>query len=43
MAKVRRRAADGATLIDEWRRGGLTRPAFSQRHGLSRGTMLKWV
>jgi hypothetical protein len=43
MAKVRRRAADWATLIDEWRRGGLSLPAFCQRHGLSRGTMQNWV
>ena len=43
MAKVRRQAADWAALIDEWRRGGLSLPAFCRLHGLSRGTMQNWV
>ena len=43
MAKVRRQAADWAALIDEWRRSGLSLPAFCRSHGLSRGTMQNWV
>lgn len=43
MAKVRRQAADWAALIDEWRRSGLSLPAFCLLHGLSRGTMQNWV
>jgi hypothetical protein len=43
MARVRLRATDWAALIDEWRQSGLSLPAFSQRHGLSRGTMQNWV
>jgi hypothetical protein len=43
MAYVRRQAADWATLIDEWRRSGLSLPTFCQLHGLSRGTMQNWV
>jgi hypothetical protein len=43
MARVRLRAVDWAALIDEWRRSGLSLPAFCQRHGLSRGTMQNWV
>ena len=43
MAKVRRQAADWAALIDEWRRSGLSLPAFCRLHGLSRGTMQNWV
>jgi hypothetical protein len=39
MAKVRRPASEWARLIDEWRRSGLSLPAFRQRHGLKRGTM----
>jgi hypothetical protein len=38
-----RRAADWATLIDQWRQSGLSLPAFCQQHGLSRGTMKNWV
>ena len=43
MAKVRRQAAEWATLIEQWRQSGLSLPAFCQRHGLSRGTMQNWV
>jgi hypothetical protein len=43
MAYVRRQAAEWATLIDEWRRSGLSLPTFCQLHGLSRGTMQNWV
>ena len=43
MAYVRRQAADWATLIDEWRRSGLSLPTFCRLHGLSRGTMQNWV
>jgi hypothetical protein len=43
MAKVRRQAAEWATLIDEWRRSGLRLPEFCRQHGLSRGTMQNWV
>jgi hypothetical protein len=43
MAKVRRPASGWATLIDEWRRSGLSLPAFCPRHGLKRGTMQNWV
>jgi hypothetical protein len=43
MGKVRRQAADWAALIDEWRRSGLSLPAFCRSHGLSRGTMQNWV
>lgn len=43
MARVRLQAAEWATLIDEWRRSGLSMPAFCQRYGLSRGTMQNWV
>ena len=43
MGKVRRQAADWAALIDEWRRCGLSLPAFCRSHGLSRGTMQNWV
>lgn len=43
MAKVRRRAEDWAALIDDWRRSGLSLPAFCRSHGLSRGTMQNWV
>jgi hypothetical protein len=30
-------------LIDEWRRGGLSLPAFCKQRDLSRGTMQNWV
>jgi hypothetical protein len=43
MARVRRQAAEWAALIDQWRQGGLSLPAFCQRHGLSRGTMQNWA
>lgn len=43
MAKVRRQAAEWAALIDQWRRSGLSLPAFCRIHGLSRGTMQNWV
>ena len=43
MGKVRRQAEDWAALIDEWRRGGLSLPAFCRLRGLSRGTMQNWV
>jgi hypothetical protein len=43
MARVRRQAAEWATLIDQWRQSGLSLPAFCERHGLSRGTMQNWV
>ena len=43
MARQRLDAAEWAVLIDEWRRGGLSLPAFCKRRGLSRGTMQNWV
>jgi hypothetical protein len=43
MPRVRRQAAEWATLIDQWRQSGLSLPAFCQRHGLSRGSMQNWV
>jgi hypothetical protein len=43
MAKVRRQAAEWASLIDQWRASGLSLPAFCSRHGLKRGTMQNWV
>jgi hypothetical protein len=43
MAKVRRPASEWARLMDEWRRSGLSLPAFCQRLGLNRGTMQNWV
>ena len=43
MARIRRQAAEWAALIDQWRRSGLSLPAFCQRHGLSRGSMQNWV
>lgn len=43
MEKVRRPVSEWARLIDEWRRSGLSLPAFCQRHGLRRGTMQNWV
>ena len=35
MARIRRPAAEWAALIDQWRRSGLSLPAFCQRRGLS--------
>lgn len=43
MAKVRRPAAEWASLIEQWRRSGLSLPEFCHRNGLSRGTMQNWV
>ena len=43
MARQRLDAAEWAVLIDEWRRSGLSLPAFCKRRGLSRGTMQNWV
>ncbi len=43
MANLRRQAAEWAALIDEWRRSGLSLPAFCRIHDLSRGTMQNWV
>ena len=43
MAKVRRQAAEWASLIDQWRASGLSLPAFCSQHGLKRGTMQNWV
>jgi hypothetical protein len=43
MARQRLDAAEWAVLIDEWRRGGLSLPAFCKQRGLSRGTMQNWV
>jgi hypothetical protein len=43
MARQRLDAAEWAVLIDEWRRGGLSLPAFCKRRDLSRGTMQNWV
>jgi hypothetical protein len=43
MARVRRPAAEWATLIDEWHESGLSLPAFCQRRGLNSGTMQGWV
>src|SRR4051812_38344321 len=39
MAKVRRRAAGRAALIDEWRGSGSSLPASCRSHGLGRGAM----
>ena len=43
MARQRFEAAKWAVLIDEWRRVGLSRPAFCKQRDLSRGTMQNWV
>jgi hypothetical protein len=43
MARQRLDAAEWAVLIDEWRSGGLSLPAFCRQRGLSRGTMQNWV
>lgn len=43
MARQRLDAAEWAVLIDEWRRGGLSLPAFCRQRDLSRGTMQNWV
>jgi hypothetical protein len=43
MAKVRRQAAEWASLIGHWRASGLSLPDFCSQHGLKRGTMQNWV
>lgn len=43
MARQRLRAEQWASLIEQWRAGGLSLPAFCERHGLRKGTMQNWV
>ena len=43
MTRQRLNAAEWAVLIEEWRRGGLSLPAFCKQRDLSRGTMQNWV
>jgi hypothetical protein len=43
MARQRLCAEQWAALIEQWRAGGLSLPAFCERHGLRKGTMQNWV
>ncbi len=43
MARQRLCAEQWASLIEQWRAGGLSLPAFCERHGLRKGTMQNWV
>ena len=43
MARVGRGVENWAALIEEWREGGLSLPAFCERRGLNLGTMQGWV
>src|SRR6478609_9590583 len=43
MARQRLCAEQWARLIEQWRAGGLSLPAFCERHGLRKGTMQNWV
>lgn len=43
MSRQRLCAEQWASLIEQWRAGGLSLPAFCERHGLRRGTMQNWL
>ena len=43
MARQRLCAEQWASLIEQWRAGGLSLPVFCERHGLRKGTMQNWV
>lgn len=43
MARVRRSAAEKAALIDQWRKSGLSLPAFCAPRGVNAKTMSGWV
>lgn len=43
MARVRRSTAEKAALIDQWRRSGLSLPAFCAPRGVNAKTMSGWI
>ncbi|MGE3818072.1 MAG: hypothetical protein AB7I30_01435 [Isosphaeraceae bacterium] len=43
MARVWRSAAERAALIDQWRKSGLSLPAFCARRGVNAKTMSGWI
>jgi hypothetical protein len=43
MARVRRSVAEKAALIDQWRKSGLSLPAFCAPRGVNANTMSGWV
>lgn len=43
MARVRRSTAEKAALIDQWRKSGLSLPAFCAPRGVNPKTMSGWI
>jgi hypothetical protein len=43
MVRVRRSAAEKAALIDQWRKSGLSLPAFCAPRGVNAKTMSGWI
>ena len=43
MTRVRRSAAEKAALIDQWRKSGLSLPAFCAPRGVNAKTMSGWI
>ena len=43
MARVRRSTAEKAALIDQWRKSGLSLPAFRAPRGVNAKTMSGWI
>jgi hypothetical protein len=43
MARIRRSMEEKAALIDQWRKSGLSLPAFCTRRGVNAKTMSGWI